>query len=375
MRPWLVQPTILRMCEYLIVGGGLIGLFTARYLSQAGAQVSLVERGQVGQESSWAGGGILSPLYPWQYPVSVNKLADWSQQHYRQLANELQENTGMDVEWIQSGLLILDNEQTRDALDWAQQMDAKVLSVSGKEISEIESAVGERQQAGLWLPDVAQIRTPKLIQALRKDLGLRGVDLIQNTEVTGFKLKDRRITGVYTAKGEIDAANVVLACGAWSAILLKVLDENFPVEPVRGQMILLKTKADQLRRIVLHRGYYAIPRRDGRVLVGSTMEYVGFDKQITSTACDELVRAAREMLPALAEAPLEKQWAGLRPGSPEGVPYIGPYPQMEGLFVNTGHFRNGVVTAPASSKLLVDILLGNKSLFETDSYRVSRAII
>lgn len=360
------------MSDYLIVGGGLIGLFTARYLSQAGAQVSVVERGQVGQESSWAGGGILSPLYPWKYPQAVNTLVAWSQQHYPQLVSELQESTGIDAEWINSGLLILDHEQTPDAMAWAQQMDAKVMPVSGTDIQEIEPAVGERQQAGLWLPNVAQVRNPKLLQALREDLSLRGVGLMEDTEVTGLLVKEGRIQGVRTANGEIRSSHVVIASGAWSAILFRELGDNLPVEPVRGQMILLHTKPGLLKRIVLHEGHYAIPRRDGRVLVGSTMEYVGFDKRTTGTACDELLRAAREMAPALTGATLGNHWAGLRPGSPGGVPFIGAHPRVEGLFVNAGHFRNGVVTAPASAKLLVDMLLEKDLIINSASYQFLR---
>ncbi len=344
------------MADFLIIGGGLIGLLTARTLSESGAQVILIERSQLGQESSWAGGGILSPLYPWKYPTAVNNLAAWSQAHYPALAEELEQATGIDVEWTQNGLLMLDDDQREAALAWAPDYAANIQQVSTAEIGQLEPALPAGQGSGLWMPEVAQVRNPLLLQALKEDLKRRGVRVAENTEVTHLLSKKGRIRGAQTELTEVMADQVIVACGAWSATLLKELGQEVQVMPVRGQMILFRAQPGLLQRIVLQKGHYVIPRRDGRVLVGSTMEEVGFDKEVTDQARDDLAQVAFEMVPALADAPMERHWAGLRPGSPNGVPYVGAHPNIEGLFINAGHFRNGVVMAPASAQLLADIV-------------------
>lgn len=359
--------------DFIIVGGGLIGMLTARELRAAGANVSVLDRGQFGREASWAGGGILSPLYPWRYPRAITALAAWGQRVYPELAMALVQESGIDPEWTASGMLILDAADQTAAVDWARRHKIRIETPESHEWPTIEPALSCRKTdafgtAALWMPDIAQVRNPRLVRALRESLIRSGVTVREGVEVRGLRYGERHITGVHTDQGSLSAGAVVVAGGAWSAELLKTAGILLPMAPVRGQMILFRATPGLLTRMVMRNYRYLIPRRDGRILAGSTLEQVGFDKATTQHAAGKLHRAALELVPALEDCRVEHQWTGLRPGNPSGVPYIGSHPSLGGLYVCTGHYRNGVVLAPASARLLADLALNRSPSLDPAPY-------
>ncbi|AXY43539.1 glycine oxidase ThiO [Halomonas sp. JS92-SW72] len=357
------------MSEFLIVGGGVIGMMTTLQLADAGHSVTLVERRRCGQEASWAGGGIVSPLYPWRYGPAVSRLSRWSEGFYPELAERLREESGIDPEYRQKGLLYLRVEDEARALEWAREQGKRLERVDADFLYAREPQAAPGFREALWMPTLGSIRNPRLVRSLRTRLAAMPlVTLREEVEVTGFEVAGGRVLAVKTTRDDLAGGQVVVCGGAWAAGLLETLGVALPVRPVKGQMILFKAPPGLVQRVVLMDGRYVIPRADGRVLAGSTLEECGFDKTTDAEARASLLTSATAIIPALADCEVEHHWAGLRPGSPDGVPFIGAVPGIDNLHVNAGHYRNGLVLAPASTRLLVDRLLGREPILDPAPY-------
>ena len=356
------------MNRHIIVGGGVIGMLTALELVQAGQAVTLFERGETGRESSWAGGGIVSPLFPWRYLDSVTKLASWSQAVYPALSAELTAQTGVDPEYTGCGLILIAPDEAQPAHEWADANGHELLSIDPEEFRRLEPQAVDPPQEALWMPNVGQVRNPRMVNALRVRLDQLGVET-RTGDVVGQLLQDAgRCTGVRSHTGVHHADSVIVCAGAWSGRLLADLPSAPSIGPVRGQMLLFGAEPGTISRMVLEGSRYVIPRRDGRTLFGSTIEDVGFAKETTAAAREELYAIATGRFPILKRFPVEAHWAGLRPSSPAGVPYIGRHPGIDRLYVNAGHFRNGIVLGPASARLLADLVLDRTPILDPAPY-------
>ena len=359
------------MKDVIIVGGGVIGMLTTRFLHEAGLDVMLVDQGELGSESTWAGGGILSPLYPWRYSAPVSELSRYSQQHYPALCAQLDAETGIDPQYIRSGLLFTDDNEWDAAQSWADTWGYELQHLTSSAVlQECEPQVAERFERGLFFPELGQIRNPRMAQSLRTSLRLKPITIAEHSPVTGLETSDGRVTGVRMGEEIFKARKVIIAAGAWTGLFPEMQSIQVNIQPVLGQMILFRGPRHLLKRIVLHEGRYLIPRADGRILCGSTVEMCGFDKHTTEEVKETLRQAAFEIMPELCNLPLLNHWCGLRPGSPNGTPYIGEHPDIQGLYVNAGHYRNGVVMGLASARLLTDILLGREPIVDPAPYRL-----
>ncbi|MEE2731119.1 MAG: glycine oxidase ThiO [Pseudomonadota bacterium] len=357
------------MADVVIVGGGVIGLLLAKDLVQRSVSVHIIEQGEIGREASWAGGGIVSPLYPWNYSAPITALASWAQQAYPQLAAELRSLTGIDPEFNACGLLMPDPPNRAEIAHWADRNQKQFGILPRPAVVEQEPALQLSFEEAVWWPHIGNIRNPRLLRSLQAYLEAAPNCTIQTRcPVLGFEQRANGRVGVITDGRTIEAPKVVVCTGAWSGQLLAPLGCTMPVDPVKGQMLVFEPRPGLINSIILHGGRYLIPRLDGRIVVGSTLEFTGFDKSTSDDARSALLEKAYQLVPALQSVPVEAHWAGLRPGAPHGIPYIGELPGWENLYVNAGHFRNGLVLAPASVRLMTNLLLGEAPIVDPTPY-------
>lgn len=327
--------------DFVVIGGGVIGLCSALALRQTGASVLLMEAASVGSGASWAGGGILSPLLPWEYPQHVAELAARGAAMYQAWTDELHAVSGLDSEYHRSGMIVVAPFDAEAAIAWGASTQTAVETG----LSWLDD------RPALRVPSIAQVRNPRLLAALLATAHASGINVLENTAVESLVEKGDSIHALRTANGELHADAFVVAAGAWTPSLIPAAD--LAIKPIRGQMLLFGAGTEAPENILYRDGIYLIPRRDGQILVGSTREDVGFDCSTTLHAREQLSRAAFDIWPALRQAALLKHWAGLRPMRPGNAPIIDRHPGFKNLFINAGHGRYGLTMAPASAGILL----------------------
>ncbi|MBF5040616.1 FAD-dependent oxidoreductase [Methylophilus sp. 13] len=329
----------------VVVGGGIVGCLTAMQLKKQGHTVTLVERNivaaQTSGESSWAGAGIAFPLLPWFYQEVVNELALAGARAYPAVSAELFAETGIDPECTRSGMLIQPPFDQQAALNWCQRYGLQA----------------ELQGDNLLIPEVVQIRNPRLLQSLKAWLIKHGVTLREQTQLMPLQEGASSIHTWQTTTGDtLSADHFVVTSGAWSFELLKQTALSLEIKPMRGQMLLYQMSPGLLPHILYREGFYMLQRRDGHLLAGSSLEDVGFDTGVTESMRQEMLQKAEAILPALRGQSVIKHWSGLRPGTPHNIPTIGRHPNIENLYLNTGHFRYGVTMAPECARRIAALL-------------------
>jgi glycine oxidase len=358
--------------DILIIGGGVIGLTTAYYLARTGAKVHVVDQGDFGKQASWAGAGIIPPGDPARAQTPFDLLRAHSAASYPALSKELQEQTGIDNGYVVcGGVELLEKGAEPAAEEWTTE-GITYRPLAKETLRQLQPGLHPRFDRGYHLPGMAQVRNPRHLKALLAACSALGVQLTSSYRVKEFISQGRRIAAVKSEQGRLSAGRFLIAAGAWSDFLLRPVGWRLGVRPVRGQIALLETGVSGIRPILLFGKRYLVPRTDGRVLVGSTEEDADFDATPTAGGIAELLLFAADLIPDLANARLERCWAGLRPGSPDGLPYLGAVPGCENLFVAAGHFRSGIQLSPVTGLVLKELLLGETPTVPLDAFRLDR---
>jgi glycine oxidase len=361
----LAKKTSNTTADVIIIGAGVIGLTIARALKQRGAgDVTLIDRGRPGAEASWAAGGILAPQVEVDQQDDFFRLACASRDLYPEFAESLKTETGVDVELNTTGTLCVgftpeDEAELQSRFDWQQREGLSVEWLSGDEARQVEPGVSSRVSCALRFPRDWQIENRRLMNALVRANEELGTQFLIGTQVTGIRIEDQTVRGVETAGGRVDAPIVIVAAGAWASLIGSPNSSLPPigVEPVRGQMLCFEARPQIVRHVIYSSSGYLVPRLDGRVLAGSTAEQVGFDKSVTAEGVAAIKSMATEIAPAMETLPLIDSWAGFRPRASDGLPVLGPCSGIQGLIYATGHYRNGILLAPITGKVIADVIV------------------
>ncbi len=352
--------------DVVIAGAGIIGCAIAYELSRRGVSCIVLDSRRVGMAATNAAGGILAPLAEFRRPGPLVDLGLRSLRRYPQWVDRLREEVpDVDVEFHLNGVLrvALDEremEELRGGLRYADELGVELVELDRSLVREVEPRLSAKVAGGVFCPDEGQISNQHVTLALSRAAQQRGARIVEGAPVTGFRRSGSRVTAARTTQGDFACDRVVLAAGPWTRPLAAKLGANVPTKPIRGQMMALGPMATPLRQVVWGSRGYLVPRANGLVFAGSTVEDVGFRFNTTQRGLAAIRRAARELAPQMRTLEEHFTWFGFRPGSPDGLPILGPLPGWENVSVATGHFRNGILLAPITGKLMADLIVEGK---------------
>ena len=361
--------------EVLVVGAGVVGCAVAWRLQQAGVRCTVLERSVPGAEASSAAGGILAPQAEAEGPGPFLDLCLASRALYPTFARELAEASDVDIAFRECGVLEVtfdDAEraamQARIAWQRARGLDATWLDAAA--VRALEPELSPDVGGAARFPGDAVVDNRLLVSALTIAAARAGARFV-TAQVHGLLERGGRVVGVSTSQGELRGDAVLVAAGAWTGLVPGVLSSPAAVRPARGQMVMVRTRVPICRHVVFGARGYAVPRVDGRLLLGSTMEFAGFDKQVTVSGIASVLATGLRLFPGIGGAPVIETWAGFRPHTPDGLPVLGAA-QLPGLFLASGHFRNGILLTPITATVLTETILGSPLSIDLAPFRVDR---
>jgi glycine oxidase len=370
------------MPSCVVIGGGAVGLSIAYELSARNWQVTLLERHTIGSGASWAGAGILPAANATTALHPFEMLRGWSHRLHAEWAEKLAQQTGIDNGFRRCGGLYFARTagETAALVGWQKDLIAQQIechALSPLELQRVEPNLFRGEQAtpvrlALRVPQECQVRNPHHLQALQAGCRLQSVQIVEQAEVLSFSERGGKISNVRTPQQAWEADHYIIASGAWSAGVVKPLQAEIGILPIRGQILLYACREKLFSHVLNEGTRYLVPRDDGQVLVGATEEEVGFDTSTTEIAQKELQQFAFAVVPALQQATLVKQWSGLRPASFDGCPYLGRLPNFSNAFIAAGHFRSGLHLSPATAVVMADLLENKPSQVDLTLFRVGR---
>ena len=365
----------MKSIDAVIIGGGIIGCSIARSLAGEKLKVAVIERGSPGEEASWAAAGMLAPSAEAESDSALFQACRASLKLYRSFAAELEAETGIDPQYRSEGtLLLFENEREREALlasvEWQRKIGIAIPELTAAQLRQQEPEL-QPCEGAFFLPDDHSINNRLLMRALIASCQQRGVEFLLGQAVNGVTQLGSKASGVVLEDGGMEAPLIINTAGAWAASISVPGRPAAPIRPVKGHMIALDASRLPLRHVVRTHGAYLVPRQNGSVVVGSTMEEAGFDKTPRAGPLAKLLCAAQRLCPVLEQSTIREFWAGLRPAAPDGLPLLGPS-SLEGYWMALGHFRNGILLTPITAQILSSWVLTGNPGFAVDALLARR---
>ncbi len=361
--------------DVAIIGGGLIGAAIAFELAGEELRVAVFDRQRPGREASWAAAGMLSPAPDSSHDLPLVPLGRKSLELYPEFVASIEEASGQSAVYAREGTLEIFSGTHGEADRDRRVAECRRLGLAAEAVAldtarQWEKGIGPAARAAAWLPEEGTVEPRSLTSAVIAAAQHRHVEIRSDCGVTGLVRERDRCTGVLAAGEEISARHVVVAAGCFSSEIAadtELFARYAPTRPVRGQMMALKPDGAGLRRVLRSERGYLVPRRDRRIVAGSTSEEAGFEKRVTPDGLRKIFDAALELFPGLAGAEILETWAGLRPGTPDDLPILGPT-DIEGLVIATGHYRNGILLAPITAKLVREWITEGPATLDAAAY-------
>jgi glycine oxidase len=353
--------------DAIIIGTGIIGLSLAIELNKRGLRVLIVDKGEPGREASWAAGGMLAD-FPLEIPLALRDLAAASARMYPEYVHELEDESRLKIDLRDQGTLLFGDPAKLRLPGSAPGMHPEDCFLSPQALQELEPALflpgATAGMASIFLKE-RSVDPRHLTAAAVAAAKHRGIDFSSGDLVLAVEVADGKAAGVRTNKTRFVARVVVNCAGAWAG---QIAPYDFPTRPVKGQMLcVVMPQKEMVRHVIRAPELYLIPRSDGRLLIGATQEEAGFDKQTVPATIQKLRQAALDIVPKLAEARILEAWAGLRPGTPDALPILGAT-ATPGYFVATGHFRDGILLAPVTARVMAQVIAGDASEFDLTAF-------
>ncbi|MGA2411599.1 MAG: glycine oxidase ThiO [Candidatus Binataceae bacterium] len=364
--------------KVLIVGGGIIGSSIAWRLAREGAAVTVLERGRLGQEASWAAAGLIAPQAEAQGAGPFFDLCLRARDSFREISARLIDDSGIDPEYGDFGILYLaldgaEQVELEARAQWQRAAGGAVEELSPDEARELEPAIARETVYALYMPEDRPLDNRKLTQAYASAAARCGAIFSEGASADAIITAGARATGVRLNGGAIlEADAVVIAAGSWSDALRGLEDDRIAIHPVRGQIICFEDRPGLIGPPVFSARGYLVPRRDGRLLAGSTMEEAGYNRSVTMAGMEKILRGVVAMVPALVGVPFREAWAGLRPATQDLLPVLGVSPSIPNVIYATGHFRSGILLSALTGEVIADLVMGRTPSTDLAPFSPSR---